>query len=536
MGTQLRYLKPNLIAQPLFGQWYAWSYLINPATAAMNVRDRHLKIMRSYVQAPMIHMAACQNPKLTGGPFMDLGGKQVPEIKALMDWTKQEQGVMLEFAEAVHELAKLLQEEAKGYSIEPLYEKVPELLQGYVELYYDLNNQPNFRFIESLLYRSRYFNPAYQSFSLSLVESDHRPFVLSTPVLEGPDRIHIRIPFADPRWDAFFAMERKPGDVEAMADVLGVPDGQRALFATFFTDEAPVPHQSYTGEGARVRYFGHACILLETSKLSIVADPVISYGYDTDLSRYTYSDLPDEIDYVLITHNHQDHVLLETLLKLRHKIKQVVIPRGGSGTLQDPSLRLILQSLGFRNVLEIDELQEIDLPGMRITGIPFLGEHCDLDIRTKVAHLVETDGHRILFAADSCNISAALYRHLHAIVGDLDVLFLGMECDGAPVSWLYGPLLSRDLPRDMDHSRRLAGSNYERARDIVHRFNFREVYVYAMGMEPWLKYIMAYEYTDQSNPILASNALLQDCAKAGIRAERLYGEKEILYGKELVQA
>ena len=41
--------------------------------------------------------------------------------------------------------------------------------------------------------------------------------------------------------------------------------------------------------------------------------------------------------------------------------------------------------------------------------------------------------HKLLFAADSCNIEPRLYEHIHRDVGDVDVLFLGMECDGAPL-------------------------------------------------------------------------------------------------------
>ena len=29
------YLKRNVMIEPLFNQWYAWSYLIAPATAAL---------------------------------------------------------------------------------------------------------------------------------------------------------------------------------------------------------------------------------------------------------------------------------------------------------------------------------------------------------------------------------------------------------------------------------------------------------------------------------------------------------------------
>jgi hypothetical protein len=64
--------------------------------------------------------------------------------------------------------------------------------------------------------------------------------------------------------------------------------------------------------------------------------------------------------------------------------------------------------------------------------------------------------------------------------------------------------------------------------DIVNRFNCRNAYVYAMGQEPWLNYIMSVKYTEQSNPIIASNKLIEDCRARGLQAERLFGEKEIL--------
>jgi hypothetical protein len=52
-----------------------------------------------------------------------------------------------------------------------------------------------------------------------------------------------------------------------------------------------------------------------------------------------------------------------------------------------------------------------------------------------------------------------------------------------------------------------------------------------MGQEPWLNYIMSKKYSEDSNPIIESNALLADCAAHGIVAERLFGEKEILLPK-----
>jgi L-ascorbate metabolism protein UlaG (beta-lactamase superfamily) len=160
--------------------------------------------------------------------------------------------------------------------------------------------------------------------------------------------------------------------------------------------------------------------------------------------------------------------------------------------------------------------------------VPFLGEHADLNVLTKSAYLVQLDKHKLLFAADSCNISPPLYKHVQRELGDVDAIFLGMECDGAPLSWLYGPLLTQRLERSQDHSRRLAGSNYDRAIAIVEELHCKEVYVYAMGQEPWLNHVMGIKYTETSNPIVHSNRLIETCRARGITAERLFGEKEIL--------
>jgi hypothetical protein len=103
-----------------------------------------------------------------------------------------------------------------------------------------------------------------------------------------------------------------------------------------------------------------------------------------------------------------------------------------------------------------------------------------------------------------------------------------MECDGAPLTWLYGPLLTRKIERVMDESRRLSGSNYEQGAHIVNQFNCKEVYVYAMGQEPWLNYVMSIKYTAESRPITESNKLIAECVQRGKTAERLFGEKEIL--------
>jgi len=522
------YLRPNIMAEPLIDDWYAWTHLIPPATAARNLTDRHLKIMESYLECPEAHDAAVQDPKMVGGPYMDFKRNREEDVRALRDRTIKERKDLVELSQSIDKLDALLRAKAKGFSLEGLYAEVPPCLQGFVEIVYDLNNQPSFRLIEPLLYRSQFYDDSFQTVMLAEISSDDRPFVMSTPRLDKGNAIRLQIPFASERYDRLFRMKRQPMPFEAMRDQLELSDEDAAVFRNFLTPEPPPPYSNYNGPGARWRYFGHACILLESGGTTLLLDPVLSYTYESTISRYTYDDLPEVIDFVLITHNHQDHILFETLLQLRHRIRTIVVPRNGGGSLQDPSLRLLLKQCGFQNVIEVAEMEEIDFGHGTITAVPFLGEHADLNVLTKSGYLVRLGEHKLLFLADSCNIAPKLYEHIHRELGDVDAIFLGMECDGAPLSWLYGPLLTQKLDRAKDQSRRLAGSNYDRGMAIVEQFHCKEVYVYAMGQEPWLNHVMGIKYTEKSNPIVQSNRLIEACRARGMTAERLFGEKEIL--------
>jgi hypothetical protein len=261
---------------------------------------------------------------------------------------------------------------------------------------------------------------------------------------------------------------------------------------------------------------------------------VLSYTYESDISRYTYDDLPDEIDYVLITHGHHDHILMETMLQIRHKTKNIIVGKNIDGAVQDPSLKLMLRNLGFKNIIELTDLEQVvSDSGIVITGAPFIGEHHDLHINSKLGYHIRLGEYTLLAVADACNQSPELYEHLYEVTGDIDVLFMGMECDGSPASWVYGPVFTEKQEREKDFSRRGRGSNYNEGIDMVHRFNFKEVYVYAMGEEPWVQHILDVHYTEHSNPIVQSNMLIAKCKEEGRIAARLFAEKELFSSKAL---
>jgi L-ascorbate metabolism protein UlaG (beta-lactamase superfamily) len=524
------YLKPNVQVDPLFNQWYAWNLLVPPVTAAINTQERHLKMMMSFVNSPAMHAAAVKNPALRGGPFIDLDAARVPDVKALIQTTQTRCAHLLDFAKALAQLNRLLQERATGMAMETLYEHVPAPLRGYVELIYDMANHPSFRVHEALLYRSRYYAQECQSVALAETVADRtRPFMLSTPRLPDDRTVFMQLPFADGRLDELFRMKRTPQPFEVIAERLA-DVASAAQLRPFFTEQAPPPVPRYTGDGCRVRYLGHATLLIESRDVTILTDPIISYAYGAEPARFTYQDLPESIDYVLITHSHHDHVHFETLLQLRHMVKNWIVPRNFDGFPQDPSLQLALAHTGFGNVREIRDLDEIAIPGGSIVALPFLGEHHDLNVQSRATYRVEIGGRSLLAIADSGILDPQLFDEVQRLYGSSDVLFLGMECEGAPASWIYGPMFTKPLTREVDQSRRARGSNCAEAVSLIERLGFGSVYVYAMGQEPWLSHILDNELSDESVSLAESRKLMAYCAARGITSEHLFARKEIVIG------
>ncbi|QJB46199.1 MBL fold metallo-hydrolase [Dolichospermum flos-aquae] len=526
MSDEKFYLKQNVVLEPLVNQWHAWSYLIAPATAAMYILNSHLKIMQSFVSAPKVHISALKSPKMMAGPFVNHDESAASDIKDLIEYLRTKQAHMLELAEAIKILNEYLETEASGFSLEEIYAKIPQSLQGFVELNYDLNNHPAMRLMEGLLYHSVYCNQVSQSIAMYVVEQDQRPFIFSTPRLKQADNLHLHIPFKHQILDQLSKMKYVPGDLQEIKEKLDIDDQDETLFVSFFTQEPP--HQQprqFDQDGVRVRYFGHACLLIESKDVNILCDPLISYNYPNASDRYTYADLPPIIDYIVITHHHHDHCVIETLLQLRHRVKTVIVPKNNGGSLADPAMKLILQSIGFKDVREIDEMEEIDITGGSITGLPFLGEHGDLNIRSKIAYLITLLGRSVMVSADSRIRDPHVCKNICNSVNKIDALFLGLQSDGAPLSWAYGSLLCKPLSRKMDNDRQVGGANFEIASSMVEQLKPNSMYVYAMGYEPWLSYMMV---PDFDGPMAESKKLIDECNSKGIFSEQLFGYKEIL--------
>lgn len=530
MKNQKLYLKEDVYFEPLFNQWYAWSYLLPPATAARYMVNTHRRIMMSFVNNYELHIAAAKESVVTGGDFLNCTEEQVEDIQKLINYIDTECTDLVALSTAITKLDEILAEHTNGHSVEPLYAKLPEELSGFVELNLDLRHQTSFRLIEALLYKSKYYRKSLQGLSFGLLSKvDERPFVLSTPRLPDENHIQYNLDFNHELVDKVFKAREIPIPADEIETLFGPMQGEGGLDhrELFSEEQSQYLHQPVTS-GVRLQYTGHAGFLVESKDIAILIDPVIaSRGAAFAGDVCSFSELPPRIDYICLTHNHQDHVNIETLLQLRYKTEKVVVPKNNGGSLADPSIRLLLKQLNFE-VIEVDDLDEIALPCGKITSIPFLGEHGDLNIRSKTAWLIELEGKKCFFGADSANPDINLYQHMQTFFSDIDTFAIGMECVGAPYTWLYGALHTKMVPKAIKASRRLDGSDSKQAFAIVDQFKPKNVYLYALGLEPWYKYFMGLEYAEDSRQILESDKMISLCRDIDIPAEVMYGRKTLV--------
>jgi len=108
-------------------------------------------------------------------------------------------------------------------------------------------------------------------------------------------------------------------------------------------------------EGMRVTYVNHATVLLQVAGLNILTDPV----YSERVSPFTFvgpkrvraagialDQLPD-IDLVLISHNHYDHLDTDTLSRLQRKQARPPLVVTGLGN------RGLLEKIGMTDIIEL---------------------------------------------------------------------------------------------------------------------------------------------------------------------------------------
>jgi L-ascorbate metabolism protein UlaG (beta-lactamase superfamily) len=174
----------------------------------------------------------------------------------------------------------------------------------------------------------------------------------------------------------------------------------------FVADVTPsVPPERIDDESLRVTLVNHSTVLLQQSGLNILTDPI----WSERASPFTWAgpkrhrapgvrweDLPP-IDIALISHNHYDHLDLDTLTRLmRRGASTFVVPRG---------VGELMLARGLQPVRELDWGDSANLSGATVHSVPALHFSSRwLNDRNRTlwcGYLVETPRRRVYFAGDT---------------------------------------------------------------------------------------------------------------------------------------
>jgi L-ascorbate metabolism protein UlaG (beta-lactamase superfamily) len=120
----------------------------------------------------------------------------------------------------------------------------------------------------------------------------------------------------------------------------------------------------------------HASLLFRSKKMGILVDPHLHSSYrPSNVTSDIYKDMiKDKVDLILISHFHEDHFFLATLLMFPRDTP-IVVPKVPMSTIICGDMVKLLQRFGFTNVIAVDWYS----PALRFEDVdvhvlPFFGE------------------------------------------------------------------------------------------------------------------------------------------------------------------
>jgi UDP-MurNAc hydroxylase len=191
----------------------------------------------------------------------------------------------------------------------------------------------------------------------------------------------------------------------------------------------------------RVTYYGQACILIEAAGKKILTDAWLTEGayFGTWFHTHILADagvtperFPKDVDYLFLSHEHQDHVDPQTLRHFSAEIPILICK------FVTPKFRRYLQGLGFKNVIEIPSGERITLAEDLAATILGTAEYTN-----DSALLVEAENRRVLNETD-CKLS---YADLRAIAHKpIDIgFYMFSGANWYPIMYDYPEEVQRDL-------------------------------------------------------------------------------------------
>jgi len=192
-------------------------------------------------------------------------------------------------------------------------------------------------------------------------------------------------------------------------------------------------------------WFGHSSYLIRIHNKNILVDPVFS-GHASPVSfmvnafpgtdNYGVDDLP-AIDYLILTHDHYDHLDFKTVVSLKEKVARVYCPLGVGAHLQ-------YWGYASDSITELDWWDAVELNNsMQLTAAParhFSGRGIKRGQTLWASFILKTETHNLFLGGDSGYDSH--FKEIGRRYGPFDLAIL--ECGQYNTMW---PLIHM-MPED----------------------------------------------------------------------------------------
>ncbi len=207
-------------------------------------------------------------------------------------------------------------------------------------------------------------------------------------------------------------------------------------------------------------WFGHSSYLFQLNGKRFLVDPVLKLEFPSSLMLkpfqgtdiYSTDDLP-EIDFLIITHEHWDHLDYPTLRDIRHKVKHTICPLGVAEYLDywkyPPTTTTELDWYDTFTFRHDNESQIANCPtgNYQLTCLPsrhfsnrFLGGR---NQTLWASFLVESDGRKVYIGGDGGYDDR--FRQIREQYGTIDLAVL--ENGQYNANWAFIHTTPEDLPK-----------------------------------------------------------------------------------------
>lgn len=194
----------------------------------------------------------------------------------------------------------------------------------------------------------------------------------------------------------------------------------------------------------------HSSLLIRSGRTGVLLDPVFNSTYEPPWLRTTILpyDLNGLVDAILISHSHEDHFYLPTLMSFPPETP-IVVPRVPRNSIMCEDLERRLRGLGFKNVIAPEWYGPPLMVGdIEVSALPFFGEQPlrrgavrDPQLRNwGSTYFLRTDQYSCWCLVDSGNdplgSASEVANHVAERLGGVDLLLCGLR-EFYPTNPLY---------------------------------------------------------------------------------------------------